>query len=147
MLFPIFLLTTTLAAGCTFATPTAALEKRCLNCPWIGYYNDGGMECQGGNRTNIWLEINNQELKEFKRPANTAVGVHFGTGIGFAQHISGFTDAEVSLLSFLSLPAVTRLTRVIVRRARRERTILRTTCIASSSATMTRVIGLGRFRG
>lgn len=96
MLSPLFLLTTLLAAGGTFAGPTAPLEKRCINCPWIGYYKDGSLDCKGGDRTNVWLEINDAELKKFERPANTTVGVHFGSGIGFAGSILGFTDKEVS---------------------------------------------------
>ena len=98
MLSPLLLLTTLLAAGGTFASPTASLEERWLDTPWIGYYTDGNMECKGSNHTSQWLDATSGAVLDFKRPANTTVGVHFGKGIVSAISILAITEEMVRWL-------------------------------------------------
>lgn len=98
MLSPFLLLTALLAAGGTFASLTASLEERWLDTPWIGYYTDGNMECKGSNHTSQRLDATGGALSEFKRPARTSVGVHFGKGIVSAISILAYKEEKVRSL-------------------------------------------------
>ena len=56
------------------------------------------MECTGSNHTYLWLDVIDGLVEDFKRPANTAVGVHYGRGSVSATSILTYTDKGVSRL-------------------------------------------------
>ena len=56
------------------------------------------MNCKGSNHTSQWLDAIGGAVLDFKRPANTTVGVHFGKGIVSAISILAITEEIVRWL-------------------------------------------------